>query len=118
MTCGAYEGEPAAMRAALQPLADWADAQGGTIKGSAYAAVNWNKTTARISNFSDKEAVRHALPPGMIECVMPGLSGIRDLAGDRGEERRGEESRAEQSRGEEMSGEHSRAEESRAEQRR
>ena len=67
MTCSAYEGDPAAMRAFLQPLVDWANKQGGTIKGSAHAAVNWNKTTTRITDFSDKEAVRLVLPPGMIE---------------------------------------------------
>jgi FAD/FMN-containing dehydrogenase len=67
MRCNAYEGDPAAMQAALQPLVDWAKQQGGTIRGSATAGVNWNKTTSFIANFSDRQAVAAALPPGMIE---------------------------------------------------
>jgi hypothetical protein len=46
LRCSAYEGDPKAMKAFLQPLADWANAQGGTIKGSVHAGVNWNNTGA------------------------------------------------------------------------
>ena len=69
--CLAYEGSPAAMKAQLQPLGDWAAKQqqrGGnsTIKGSLSARVQWNNTHAPFDP-ANKEEVRAALPPGMIE---------------------------------------------------
>ncbi len=72
LNCLAYEGEPAAMKAQLQPLGDWAAAQnrsggsGSTIKGSVSGGVQWNNTHKTIDP-TNKEQVRAALPPGMIE---------------------------------------------------
>ena len=40
MDCLAYEGDPEAMKAQLQPLADWASKAGGTIKGSLHGGVS------------------------------------------------------------------------------
>lgn len=44
LRCSAYEGEHQAIRGLLQPLADWANAQGGTIEGTVYSKVSWNQT--------------------------------------------------------------------------
>jgi len=64
--CGAYEGDPEAMKAQLQPLAEWAKAQGGTIKGEVSGGVSWNNTHKPFDP-TNKEEVRAALPNGMIE---------------------------------------------------
>ena len=71
--CGAYEGEPEAMKAQLQPLAEWAKAQGGTIKGEVSGGVSWNNTHKPFDP-KNKEEVRAALPNGMIELHPVSLS--------------------------------------------
>lgn len=65
LSCDAYEGDPAAMVAFLQPLVDWADAAGGTVTGSASAHVSWNNTMKPIADITDREAV----PNHGIVCV-------------------------------------------------
>ena len=60
--CQAYEGEPAAMQAQLQPLADWARAQGGTMRSSIGS--------------------RRASPPAPLLAPRP--SSVRGAAGSRG----------------------------------
>jgi hypothetical protein len=61
LSCQAYEGDPDAMRAQLQPLADWANAQGGGISASVSGGVNWNLTAF------DPSRPTANFPPGMIE---------------------------------------------------
>ena len=46
-SCNAYEGDPVAMQAKLRPLADWANAQNGTMRGSVSGAVSWNASYYR-----------------------------------------------------------------------
>lgn len=59
--CSAYEAEPEAMLSMLQPLADWAKAQGGTINATVNARVDWNATAY------DPAAPAANLPPGLLE---------------------------------------------------
>ena len=42
VTCIAYEGDPLAMKAQLQPAVDWAKQQGGSIAGSVHGGIDWN----------------------------------------------------------------------------
>lgn len=67
--CSAYEGDPQAMKAQLQPLGDWAakqQASNSSIKGSVSGGVQWNNTHKNFDP-TNKQEVRAALPPGMIE---------------------------------------------------
>jgi hypothetical protein len=45
LECSAYEGDVPAMKRLLQPLADWATKQGGSIKGRLSGDVSWNASS-------------------------------------------------------------------------